>query len=135
MQRHLLALTLCSLVAACASAPQRAGFRDLSEAEKNSLQKALSSNLGGAAATQFRWGPVAASRQAGAHVGYCAEIDARNPDGSRSGYRRFFALLIPNASGELTGGSLQAVAANSAAGDPAATQRVNASCAHWGYAG
>lgn len=135
MKKTVFTLALCGLLAGCAGTQQRAGFRELSEAEKSGLHKALSSNLGGAAGTQFRWGPIAASGASGAHVGYCAEIDARNPDGSRSGYRRFFALLIPNASGELTSGTLQAVAANSSAGDPAATQRVNASCAHWGYAG
>lgn len=134
---HKLLSTLCLIVAiaGCATPPPAASFRPLSEGEKVSLQRSLPSNFGGPGATQFRWGPVVASAQRGAHVGYCAEIDARNPDGSRSGYRRFFALLIPDASGALTSGTIQGVAANSSAGDPAATQRVAASCRHWGYAG
>jgi len=134
---HKLLSTICTLIAlaGCATQQPSATFRELSDAEKSALQRTLPSNLGGPSATQFRWGPVVAAAQKGAHVGYCAEIDARNPDGSRSGYRRFFALLIPDASGALTSGTIQGVAANSSAGDPAATQRVAASCRHWGYTG
>ncbi len=121
-------------IASCATPPApSAKFRELSDAEKSALQKSLPANLGSTAAAQFRWAPVAATTQKGVHAGYCAEIDARNPDGSRSGYRRFFALLIPNANGELTSGTIQGIAANSSAGDPAATARVTASCRHWGY--
>lgn len=135
MMKTILCIAGLLGIAACATPPAATtSFRELSDSEKSALQKSLSSNLGGLGATQFRWWPVVASAQKGAHVGYCAEIDARNPDGSRSGYRRFFALLIPNANGELTSGTLQGVAANSSAGDPAATQRVAASCRHWGYA-
>ncbi len=133
--RKLLS-TVCTLIAlaGCATQQPSAHFRDLTESEKSALQRSLPSNLGNPSTTQFRWTPVVSSAQRGAHVGYCAEIDARNPDGSRSGYRRFFALLIPDASGALTSGTIQGVAANSSAGDPAATQRVQASCRHWGYA-
>ena len=132
--KKLLSAILCLSAAACAAPPApSASFRALSDVEKSALQKSLPSNLGSPATTQFQWGPVVASGQKGAHTGYCAEIDARNPDGSRSGYRRFFALLIPNSSGELTSGTIQAIAANSSAGDPAATARVSTSCRHWGY--
>jgi hypothetical protein len=132
---HKLLSTICLLVAVagCATQQSTTAFRELSESEKAALHRSLPANLGGPAATQFRWGPVVASTQKGAHVGYCAEIDARNPDGSRSGYRRFFALLIPDGTGALTSGTIQGVAANSSAGDPAATQRVLSSCRHWGY--
>ncbi len=129
-----LSIVFVLAIAGCATPPAPvASFRELSDVEKAALQNSLPANLGGASAVQFRWASVVAKTPKGAHAGYCADIDARNPDGSRSGYRRFFALLIPNANGELTSGTIQAVAANSSAGDPAATTRVNASCEHWGY--
>ncbi len=136
MFRYFTPIALLLSLAACATQPAtRAGYRDLTDAEKTALQRSLPSNFGRSAAAQFRWTSVRTNADRTSHVGYCAEIDARNPDGTRSGYRRFFALLIPDASGALTSGTIQAVAANSTAGDPAATQRVNASCRHWGYAG
>lgn len=133
MKKHLSLILLLGATACTTPPAPSASFRELSEAEKFALQKSLPSNLGGAAVAQFRWGPVVASTARNANTGYCAEIDARNPDGTRSGYRRFFALLIPNASGELTSGTIQGIAANSSAGDPEATERVTASCRRWGY--
>lgn len=134
MRRFFTTSCLLLVIVGCASAPSSNAFRNLSEREIAALQRSLASNLGAGGAVNFRWGPVTTSAPQGAHVGYCAEIDARNPDGARSGYRRFFALLIPDASGALTSGTIQAVAANSSAGDPTATRRVAASCQHWGYA-
>lgn len=137
MQKILNVCALFFCLAACSTAHNLsgAGFRELSAAEKVALARVLPANLPSPGATQFRWGPVARAAGPGAHTGYCAELNGRNPDGGSSGYRRFFALLAPGPNGEFRSGSIQSIAGPASDPANAETRRVIAACRHWGYAG
>lgn len=137
MRKTLSICVLSVCLSACGVSQKSSGpgFRALSENEKSALSRALPANLPSPGATQFRWGPVVSAASSGAHTGYCGELNGRNPGGGSSGYRRFFALLVPGPNGEFRNGSIQSIAGPGSDPANAETRRVAAACRQWGYAG